>query len=534
MQKDLGIVPLLVVGAAILATLGCSDSFGEGAFDNEDFEPSQDAGFDTSTPGPGGDGFDDAPLRLTAPTSSRSFVFIANSTNGTLAKVAVDGDAIVISTVRVGANPTLVRTNASSDTALVLNQGSDSVSVVRAGPVGGEDQVVTVDVLPACNALALAPAGDWAFAWYDNAVAQTGDRAGSLSEVTAIRLLPGGEEALQLSVGVNVRALRFDAAGETAFIVTDDGVSVVPLAELVTDRFVAPVPVAGDELGAEREVEITADGRRAVVREQDVASLRVVDLLSGSRREVAMEVPPSDLDLLPSGDRVLVSLGDAGKLALVDLTLLAADDVRAVRTIDVEGHAPDSAAIAADGRTALAWDRTGGVGVTLASLVALDSLDVTLLNLRKGVAGAAWSPAGDRAIVVHTREPGEPVAGAPEVEIIARSSAFSVVGSDGALTKLVLTRATPTEIAFTEDGRHAFALVADAARAAQSVWWTDLQTLQTTELSFSRLPEHVGVVPGSGLVWVSQVHELGRIAFIDIETGRVREITGFELNSFIE
>lgn len=526
-------LPSVALFAAFLGACG------DDAAGSADFEPRTEPGSDTGDVGADfgndNDGFDETALRLTAPTSSRNFVFIANTSNGTLAKVAVQGDSIVISTVRVGALPSEVRTTPESDVAVVLNRGSDTISIVRAGPIGGVDVVETVDAIADANQLVLSPDGQWAFVWYNNQRASAGDRPGSLSEVSAIRIVEGAVEAFQLSVGVNVREIQFVDSTDSAYVISDDGVSVVKLAELSDDRYVAPVAVSSTGVpGAEREVLVTADGLRAVVREADTTSLGVVNLGDGARRLIEFDTNPTDVDLLPDGRRVLISLGSDDAVALLDLDLFAADDLLALRRIDISAHSAGATVLSADGATAFVYDRLGGESVPLASLVDLNTADVTTLNLRKGVRGAAFSPGSDRAIVTHTRAPGEPVAGEPEADIIAKSFAFSVVAADGTLTKLIRIGADVDEVAFSEDGAQAFVLVADEARASRSLWWVNLDTLQTRELSFSRLPEHVGLVPGSGLVWVSQVHALGRIAFINIETGVIREITGFELNGFIE
>jgi len=45
---------------------------------------------------------------------------------------------------------------------------------------------------------------------------------------------------------------------------------------------------------------------------------------------------------------------------------------------------------------------------------------------------------------------------------------------------------------------------------------------------------HMGVMPDSPMVYVSQEHDLGRIGFYDSDHGELQTVTGFELNSGIE
>lgn len=533
---------IIITMIASVAMVACSEGGVTSADGNGGFGDGFDAGGGGSGGGADSGGFDDPDPEqqlLTDPTASLNYVFIANTTRGTIARVAISGDAILIDTARVGALPTEVVTVPGADVAVVLNTGSDTVSVVRAGAIGEELDVDSVDVVFGANRLTISPDGAWAFAWYDNRRAIAGDPTGPLSEVSAVRLEDGREETLQISVGINVRDVAFDEAGGTAFILTDDGISPLALDGLDGDRFVPPIDLDGDPLvstvGGDIEVLVTGDGELAVVRDGAAAALRFVELETGVVDELAFDVTPSDVDLVPGSDDVLVTLRDAGVVERIDVAAWRAGDADAIRTWDGFPHPVGRTVLSDDGRTAVVF--SGTTDTTEAPLVSVLSLvdsDVTSWNVRKTVEAAVISPALTHALLIHTKEPGDPVAGDPEDVIIARSFAYTAVSITNGLTKLVRVDARPGEIAFTDDGRHAFVLLADEARGVRDVSWIDLQTFQTRSLSFDRLPEHVGAVPGAGYVYVSQVHTLGRIAFIDVATGDVREITGFELNGLIE
>ncbi len=534
---------LAMAASAVLgATLGCDAGLSSldapGALDEGRDDTGADAGG-----GGGGGGVDIDPdteqQLLTDPTASLNYVFIANTSRGTIARVAISGDAILIDTARVGALPTEVATVPGADTAVVLNRGSDTVSVVRAGAIGEELDVTSVDVVVGANQLAISPDGAWAFVWYDNRRAEAGDITGPLSEVSAVRLAEGDEVAWQISVGINVRDVVFDDAAATAFVITDDGVSPVPLDGLRGDEFVPPIDVDGDPLvtavGGDREVLVTDDGSLAVVRDGTQPLLRFVALDTGEVTEFALDGAPSDVDLVPGTSDVLVTVRETGVVELVDVEAWRAGSPDATRTFTDFPHPVGRTVLSADGDTAVVFSGASDTGeAPFVSILSLDDDGLRSWNVRKTVAAAVVSPALTHALLVHTKEPGDPVAGAPEDEIIARSFAYTAFSLGSGLTKLVRVDARPGEIAFTDDGRHAFVLVADEARAVQEVSWIDLDTFQTRTLDFDRLPEHVGAVPGAGYVYVSQVHTLGRIAFIDVATGDVREITGFELNGLIE
>ena len=100
---------------ALLAVPGCGGD--AGSFGADYAEMDTGGGGPSNEGSGGGGGFDESAVRLTAPESSRNFVFIANTAAGTLAKVAVSGDSVVITTVRVGAEPTEVETSSVNDVA---------------------------------------------------------------------------------------------------------------------------------------------------------------------------------------------------------------------------------------------------------------------------------------------------------------------------------------------------------------------------------------------------------------------------------
>ncbi len=70
--------------------------------------------------------------------------------------------------------------------------------------------------LPHLNRLDLDPSGRFAVIWFDltKAIEDGGlSGTGSFQDVTVLRLAPGGERAVNLTVGFRPRAVEFDAGG---------------------------------------------------------------------------------------------------------------------------------------------------------------------------------------------------------------------------------------------------------------------------------------------------------------------------------
>lgn len=525
------LIPALALAAC--SGFGANDEAGSSSGDN-----GADAGIDTSdTSGrDGGQTPEDEAFALTAPTASLNYVWIANTTRGTVAKVAVEGGAIRIETVRVGAEPTVIVTDDMDDVAVVLNSGSDTLSIVTAGTEGRPDLVRTVEIVPDCNRVSLSPDADYAFAWYDNRAAETGDRAGSLTEVSAIPIHSELQVAYQLSVGVNVRDVVYSDAGDVAYVLSDDGVSRVVLDQLDADRFVPPVAIAaeGEALGLSegREILVADAAGIALVRIGDRSALRMIDLSGGATRDLELPAPPTDIDLVPGQPLAVIAMRDREELGILDLDGLRDGDIAPVTWLSIEGQPVGQTVLSPGGTEMLVF--SSAADSERLTIVDIATREWTTYNLRKGIRGAVVSPDGLTAVVYHTKAPGEPVAGEPEADIIAKSHAYSVISLRTGLTKLVRTDAQPGEMTFDADGDNAFVLTVDVARNVRALEWIDLETFRTRHIDFVLPPEHVGVVPGAGLIYVSQIHELGRIAFVDIATGDVREVTGFELNGLID
>ena len=519
-----------VAALLLMAGLGaCGDRLIYDDFEGE--APQVDA------PGADGEGRQEpppasAPLTLTAPAASPSFVFVANTTRGTLAKIALDGAAIRIATLRVGASPTRVLASVSEDIALVLNEGNDSVSVVEAAPIGLDDRVRTVEVIPGCNALALSPSGETAFAWYDNRVASTTRALGSVSEVSVFRVAEETERAWQVSVGIGIREVLFSDDGERAYIVTEEGVSTLVLDDLSGDTFVPPVALrpADEPAPAFDTIEVVLERTRdlAVVRLPFRAIARVVDLASGAIVDTPLPAVPTSVDVVAAGGVAVFGFAASDSFGVLDLGVSGED---ALSIVDV-GFQPDRVAVSPDGQRALAF--SAALDATEIAVVSLRSTAVRRILVRKGVQSVAFSPAGDLVILQHTKAPGEPVAGEPEDAIIQKSHAISVVSLESGLAKLVRLEASASQVAFALDEGVAFVLSTDVDRAIHNVVRIDLSSLRTETIRFDRVPENIGVVPGAGTLFVSQAHPLGRIAFVDVTTGALREVTGFELNGLID
>jgi hypothetical protein len=523
----------LSVAALALLASGCSAGFDEssGLYEPEPYEDfgggsgqGEDAASPDATP-------PEEELSLQTPQAARDFVFVAS---GTLDMVArIDARSLMIDNIPVGADPTQVLTRPTINTAVVLNKGSDDVSILHAS-VGGGTAEVRLPIEPGMNSMAMSPAGDFTVAFFDARLVLPQDRIGSLQAVSLIKALTDEEVATSLAVSFGVREVLFDASSAHAFVVTDDFLHVIDLNAVSADPTSYDpgqrIALAADpnQRASDREVTITPNGDFAIVRSLNAAQLDVIDIATGTRRVIPLEAPASDLDLLPNGGGALAVVRETSQLVIVTLPLALSSDA-GVRVIEAPGELTvGQALLSADGQRAVVFSTSSASPrVGLLSLDGTDTLRVWRLGSGKAVMGAVLSPDGDWMFVKHRPE--------ESTDPVLTAEGFSVVrlpsgeGDNTFYDKLFQTNAEVGAALFAEDADHMLALIPDSTQALV----VRLSTMYADEIALGSPPLVLGSMPLAERVYISQRHDLGRISFFDLLSGQLQTVTGFELNSRI-
>ncbi|MGE3457145.1 MAG: YncE family protein, partial [Kofleriaceae bacterium] len=217
---------------------------------------------------------------LGQPTSSQRFVYVAMTEQDEL--VRIDGETLEVRSTPVGESPRVATTIPGGDGVVVIDSLNGTVRIVR--PSSEADTIRVLPTLPNLNRADVDPSGRFAVLWFDlaKALADGGlSGVGSFQDVTVVSLDAGNEQAVDLTVGFRPREVEFDALGNHAFVITQDGVSVIDLAHATTSgpSIVPPIAVADPSVPAENiEVDIVSTGHYAAVREAGIAALRVVDV----------------------------------------------------------------------------------------------------------------------------------------------------------------------------------------------------------------------------------------------------------------
>jgi hypothetical protein len=497
-------------------------------------------------------------LDLSQPQASERFVYAANPEGGRVA--IIDADTLAIQTLETGKEPRYLATLAGTDDAIVLNVGGDDATIIRDPALGA--RTVNVDVLRGANTLRVAPDGKHAVVYFDAAVGDAVSGSGSFQDISVIVLDESDDRAVDMTVGFRPRDVFFSDDSTQAFVVTEDGVSVLDFTEIDGggSAFARTVSLGTDIDQKSLDVSVTPNGRFALAREEGASSIRLVDLRNGTIREldlarvpevVAIQerianeaaalfdddagTPPepapvrvTDLDVAPDG-RFALAMLRTQHAALTIPVPGGFQDEGVIETIEVEGEIVGSATIAPTSERALLYTTADA----RERITVFDFADGALrtLPLRKAVFAVAIAPDGETALVVHTKEDGDPnQQGIDPDERIDRSNGYSVLKLGSGDVKLQVTTAAPGSFTLVPDGSALFV----AFREAQEVQKVAIASLLVRLFGLGSPPVSVGAVPQSQRVFVAQDHPDGRITFIDWVTDEAQTVTGYELNSRIQ
>jgi hypothetical protein len=523
------------------------------------------------------------------PQAGGRFVYVANPRRDTVA--VIDSRTLAIQTVEAGDAPTYLVTLPGRDTALVINVNSNNLSILRSTEMG--TRTASVPIVPGSNAIAVSPDGRHAIVYFDSDTTTASTNLGSLQEIAVLTLDEGMERSVRLSVGFRPRDVLFSRDASSAFVVTEDGISILRFAEITGPAIVPTVPIqdnvvipnadagvtedvapptdvapitdvitadvspdAARDASADAiqdvtvdtgpvdssvaptrdsvvaDVSITPDGRYALARFERTSYVRLVDLATRTATSLDLGALVTDLDVSPSGDFAIAVLRDRSRVVRVPLPGGFQNPMSLQRT-DVTGELIGSVTISPDGRRALLYTTAFAVErVTVMNLTANDPLNV--IRLRKSVRAVTFAPDGRTALVVHDHTSGNPDEANIDLETrIDRSFGYTLIEPSAQFARLQLTPADVGPLAIVPDGTHAFVLLRDDARQIAQAHRVSLQSFAVETITLGSPPSSVGAVPSTQRAFIGQDHPEGRITFIDWTTGALQSVTGFELNSRI-
>jgi hypothetical protein len=454
-----------------------------------------------------------------APVVTGKYVFSANPASGRVA--VIDADTYGVRLFNAGFGPKYLAAIPGGKGALVINELSDDVTVFR---LSGEDVSISGQALPVhdgANAWTVSNDGRYAVAWTQTPVDVEPDATNGSQTVTVLGLEQGKSQ--RLTVGFHPTQVVIDDAVTRAFVVNDDGVSVIELGDAPAVSLLARVSEDPLEEAATRDVSIPSDGKLALVRADGSSQLRVVDLAREDGLTLYdLGAPISDLDLSRDGTLAIATLPGIAQVALIPVP--PTGDPASFARVTIPGEITSSVALSAGSELALLFQNAKEANnshLTILDLRPDMARAVRTLDVKGPVAAAFAAPGAASAIVFQ-----RPIAGS------TKAGLFSGVPTlQKRSAKIIGTDAAPSALAFDDAGEFALVTVGSDETDEHGVYRVRLDTLQEDYLKLASPPSAgaTGIVEEVQRGFVAQQHPEGRITFIDLETARAHTITGFEL-----
>lgn len=486
------------------------------------------------------------------PHAGDRYVYAANPESDSVA--VIDSETLGIQTVEAGDGPTFLQTLGGTDAAVVLNVGSDDATIIRTK--NGVSTTTSVDVQPGSNAIAVSKDGRHAVVYF-NADHRSVGSTGSFQDLSVLTLDADGDLSTGMTVGFRPSQVSFSEDGKFAFVVTEDGTSILDFAQIKKGGagIANTVSLGNDADARSLDVSVTPDGAYALARRENDSALRLANLKTeelltldlnahvplpevaitadGGVPDAALVVAPvTDVDLAPNGKFALAVVRDFRTVLKVPIPE-AFTDPSTIIAIQFDKEIIGSVSISPDSKRALLYTTVVDDNERI-SILDIEEETFEPVRLPKAVQAITIAPDSETALIVHRKLAGDPnQAGISPDELIDRSFGYSVLKLATGFSKLQLTPSQLGPSLIVPDGSNMFILFNNPALAEREVQRVGLESFLVKSLILGSPPVSVGAVPKSKKVFVGQEHPDGRITFIDWTNDKTESVTGFELNSRI-
>src|SRR5690606_23873866 len=202
-------------------------------------------------------------VQFELPSAGERYVYAANPESNSVA--VIDSETLAIQSVEAGDRPTFLQSLGGRDAAIVLNVNSNDATIVRTDK--GVSTTSEVDVVAGSNAIAVAPDGSTAVVYFNVDLRSTGP-SGSFQDLSVVLLDEGKDRSVGMTVGFRPSAVHFSTDSKRAFVVTEDGVSILDFDTIRKEgsHIATTIPLSTATEAEATDVSITPDGKYALSR----------------------------------------------------------------------------------------------------------------------------------------------------------------------------------------------------------------------------------------------------------------------------
>ena len=377
----------------------------------------------------------------------------------------------------------------------------------------------TLDVEGTFNDVAYSTAGDFGVAYLDLTREVELDGVTNITSVVVLDLATG--DTTPVPVGFAAEQVLF-VEGETgaskAVVVSANAVAVVDL--LQPEPFVEvtfPLTLDPDNRVVPVGVDLTPDGRYALISAQGSSDLYTLDLDNQAINIVDLSAQPADMAVNAATDRTVLVYSGSSVVEVLDHTLFDIDRYALDQPMDTVLQGEDFAVL---------YDRDGGKDVVRLDIETGNLMEYVLENPPLDVMIA---PGEEFAIALCRAEGGvsDDIAAnfynqTPVMEIIdLRSDDTAPYTLEGAGVGLAFSRSdTRLDALLLQEG-------------IDYLYQLDLYTGEEAELELSAPPSSIGVMP-DGTFFITHPSALGLITFFDAATGEITEVSGFASRGLLD
>jgi hypothetical protein len=381
------------------------------------------------------------------------------------------------------------------------------ITVVRGGEANEPQEVDG-----AYNAVAFSDDGRFAIAYLDFSQGFEVDGVINLTGVVVVDLV--SDTSTIVPVGFAADRVLFvpDDGGNAAraVVLSRNNVAEVDLLSsppAVEATF--PLTLDPDSQRDPTGVDITADGRYALISTRGSSDLYAIDLDNESINIVDLSSEPATLSVDTSADRTVLVYGTRPVVEVME------HDFFEVDTLDLD---EPMNRIETLGGTALLWSTAGQHDLYRLELVDNELVEYRLQNPAVSIHVA---PTEEFAVVLTRPEGG---AGTGVDAIYDANPGMEVVDLRDDDSEPFLLEGQGLGVAFAHDGTNLNALVLQ--QGVDYLFRYDLYARQSEEIELADPPVDIGTMP-DGTFWITHSSALGLVSFLDPATGDVTEVGGF-------